>query len=56
MAKEEIYKSSSKQDSSIPTTEIENYLNIPNIEKNIQSGENFDIIILLGKDFANNRN
>ncbi|MCR1973646.1 LCP family protein [Clostridium sporogenes] len=45
-----------KKDSSISTGEIENYLNIPNIEKNIQSGENFDIIILLGKDFANNRN
>ncbi|EKS4343164.1 transcriptional regulator [Clostridium sporogenes] len=45
-----------KKDSSISTGEIENYLNIPNIEKNIQSDENFDIIILLGKDFANNRN
>lgn len=45
-----------KKDSSIATGEIENYLNIPNIEKNIQSDENFDIIILLGKDFANNRN
>lgn len=45
-----------KEDSSISTREIENYLNIPNIEKNIQSDENFDIIILLGKDFANNRN
>jgi LCP family protein required for cell wall assembly len=35
-----------KKDSSISTGEIENYLNIPNIEKNIQSDENFDIIII----------
>ncbi|EJO5346424.1 LCP family protein [Clostridium botulinum] len=45
-----------KEDSFVSTREIENYLNIPNIEKNIQTDENFDIIILLGKDFANNRN
>ncbi|WP_195923589.1 LCP family protein [Clostridium tepidum] len=45
-----------KKDSSISTEEIENYLNIANIEKNLQSDENFDIIILLGKDFANDIN
>ncbi len=56
MEKKRLHKSSPKKDSSISTGEIENYLNIPNIEKNIQSDENFDIIILLGKDFANNRN
>ncbi|KEJ03065.1 LytR family transcriptional regulator [Clostridium botulinum] len=52
----ELTKVRLKKDSFISTREIENYLNIPNIEKNIQSDENFDIIILLGKDFANNRN
>ncbi|EJP6472840.1 LCP family protein [Clostridium botulinum] len=45
-----------KKDSFISTQEIENYLKIPNIEKNLQSDENFDIIILLGKDFANDIN
>ncbi|MGO5065993.1 LytR family transcriptional regulator [Clostridium sporogenes] len=45
-----------KKDSFISTQEIESYLKIPNIEKNLQSDENFDIIILLGKDFANDIN
>ncbi len=36
----ELTKVRLKKDSSISTREIENYLNIPNIEKNIQSDEN----------------